>query len=249
VRPRVLFALFASLLLLASPAVADEPPPAEDLPPIEEYEPTFTEAPAYLHAHTLPIGNLDAVQGNFVRWDETAPEGEQSAVYIGNNYGGILDDSTGEGGHNPAHFLTMEGTALGDLDNIAFDLYFSGWAQATIGCPIDLSLQLVIDDVVIVDQTYTGSTGFNNQQVDDDTFRTKFVLTNLWKATEEFELAYGPEVEHKVYLNVQNFYLCNEVIWEYDSAETPAGLVVNMPEPGASYFKFDVLDPPPPLEA
>lgn len=252
-RPRSLSFLFLSLLLLAAPAVAqevEEPPSDGELPPIEEYEPTFTEAAKFLSPHSLRIGNLDAMNGNFVQWVDEEPAGDETSYYVGNNYGGIIDaDVLGEEGHNPAHFLTMEGTAAGDLDNIAFELYFSGWAQQTIGCPIDLSLQIVIDDQVIVDQDLTGSTGFNTEAVDDDTFRTRFVLTNLWEATKLFELEYGPDVEHDIYMNVQNFYLCNEVVWEYDSAASPSGLIVNLPSPGGSYFKFDVLNPPPPLEA
>jgi hypothetical protein len=215
---------------------------AADLPPIDEYVPTFTRADLFLHRNTSAIGNLDAREGRFLKWDATAPTGGQPAYYIGNNYDGILN-----GNHGTEFFLTMEGSALSDLNNLAFDLYFTGWAQQTIGCGLDLSLQLAIDDVVIVDQDYTGSTGFNTSIVDDTTAKTQFVLTHLWDAVKTYELPYGPDVQHEIYLNIQNFYLCNEVIWQYDSADKPAKMTVNMPSPGGNYFKFNVMDPPPPL--
>ncbi|MGH2711018.1 MAG: hypothetical protein ACRDH9_07440 [Actinomycetota bacterium] len=230
--------LAGALLVSLAPASTAQ------VPPIDEYVPTFTRADLFLHRNTSPIGNLDAREGRFLKWDATSPTEAQPALYVGNNYDGLLN-----GNHGTEWFLTMEGTALSDLNNIAFDLYFTGWAQMTIGCQLDLSIQLVIDDVVIVDQDYTGSTGFNNSPVDDTTSRTRFVLTHLWDAVKTYELPYGPDVQHDIYLNVQNFYACNEVVWKYDSAAYPAGMIVNLPTPSGSYFKFNVMDPPPPLAA
>lgn len=236
-RRLTILGLAGALLVSLAPAST-----AADLPPIDEYVPTFTRADLFLHRNTSPIGNLDAREGRFVKWDTTAPTGGQPAYYVGNNYDGIVN-----GDHGTEFFLTMEGTTLSDLNNLAFDLYFTGWAQQTLGCPLDLSLQLAIDDVVIVDQANVGSTGFNNTQVDDTTFKTRFVLTHLWDAVKAYELPYGPDVQHEIYLNVQNFYACNEVVWQYDSADRASGMIVNLPAPSASYFKFNVMEPPPPL--
>lgn len=234
-RTRVRFvALLAGALAVAS---AWAPAGAQ-----EEYVPTFTRADLWLHANSSPIGNLDASQGRFLTWDATKPTDSQQAFYHGNNYEVFIGDL-----HDPVHFLTMKGTATGDLNTIAFDLYFTGWAQSTIGCGLDLSLDLQIDGKSILFQDFTGSTGYNNRKVDDTTRLTKFVLTNLWEASKQAGLAFGPDVQHEVYLNIQNFYACNEVTWQYDSADRPAGLIVNMPTPASGYFEVDVLDPPPPL--
>jgi hypothetical protein len=54
-------------------------------------------------------------------------------------------------------------------------------------------------------------------------------------------------VKHNVYLNIQNFYACNEVTWQYDAADVPSGLIVNLPAPRSGYFEVDVLNPHPPL--
>lgn len=238
-RPFAILAIAGALLIGLTPSSN-----AADLPPIAEYTPTFTRADLFLHRNTSPIGNIDAHEGRFVKWDTTAPTGGQPAVYIGNNYDVFLN-----GNHSTDAFLTMEGVTASDLNNIAFELFFTGWAQSTIGCGLSLSLQLVIDDVEIVNQDYTGSEGFNFSPVDDTTLKTRFVLTHLWDAIKVNELAYGPEVQHEVYLNIQNFYACNELQWQYDSVDRPAGLIVNHPNPGGSYFKFNVMDPPPPLAA
>jgi hypothetical protein len=239
VRPFAILAIAGALLVGLTPSSN-----ADDLPPIDEYIPTFTRADLFLHRNTSPLGNLDARDGNYVKWDATTPTSAQPALYVGNNYDGLIN-----GNHGPEAFLTMEGVANGDLKQIAFDLFFTGWAQSTIGCGVSLSLQLMIDDVEILNQDLTGSEGFNFYPVDDTTVKTRFVLTNLWDAIKVYELPYGPTVQHEIYMNVQNFYLCNEFQWQYDSADRASGLIVNHPNPGGSYFKFNVMDPPPPLPA
>lgn len=237
-RPMTTVAVAVAMLFALAPSTTAQ------TPPIEEYTtPTFTQADLFLHRNASPIGNVDAREGRFLTWDATKPTGPAPAVYIGQNFDWI------NGNHRPEAFLTMKGVTAGDLDKIAFDLYFTGWAQSSIGCGFSLSLLLNIDGEEIVNQDYAGSEGFNFTRVDDTTMRTRFVLTNLWDATKEFGLEYGPEVTHDIYLNIQNFYVCNEVQWQYDSADRPSGLVVNHPSPGAAYFKFNVMDPPPPLTA
>lgn len=239
-RPFAILAVAGALLVGLTPSSN-----AADLPPIDEYVPTFTRADLFLHRNTSPLGNLDANEGRFLRWDTTAPTGSQPALYHGNNYEVFVGDL-----HDPVHFLTMKGTVTGDLDTTAFDLYFTGWAQSTIGCGLSLSLQLIIDGQEIVSQDYTGSEGFNFTPVDDTTVKTRFALTHLWDATKVFELSYGPDVQHEIYLNVQNFYACNELTWQYDSADRASGLIVNLDKPGKKgYFEFNVLEPPPPLPA
>jgi len=83
--------------------------------------------------------------------------------------------------------------------------------------------------------------------VNNTTVLAKFALTNLWTATQQAGIAYGPDAQHDIYLNIQNFYACNEVTWQYDSTDVPSDLIVNLPSPVTSgYAEIDVLDPPPP---
>lgn len=241
-RPLTVLTVAAAMLFAASPSTPAQTPPPEEPPPIDEYVPTFTQADLFLHRNTGPIGNLDARDGKFLKWDTTSPTEAVPALYHGNNYGGIL-----EGDHIPFHFLTMEGTAVGDLDAIAFDLYFTGWAQSTIGCGFALSFQVIIDDQTILEQDFLGSDGIKYETVDDTTVKARFALTNLWEASKQAGLEYGPDVEHDIYLNFQNFYACNEVTWQYDSTDRKSGLIVNLPTPAKKgYSPVDVLDPPPP---
>lgn len=237
----VVAALTAMALLI--PLGGTAPAAAEDVP--EDYVPTFVREDLWLHANDSPIGNVDARDGNFVRWDATEPTGETPAVYHGNN----LNVFTGSN-HDPAHYLTVQGTATGDLDTLAFEVYLHGWAQATIGCGMSLSFEVIIDGEVILSQDYTGSDGVLYYPVDETTGYARFALTNLWNATKLFRLPYGPDVEHDVYVNMQNFYVCNEYTWLYDSAATPSGLIVNLDRPArAGYFEVNVLNPPPPVES
>lgn len=243
-RPMTILAVATAMLFALAPSTTAQTPPDEPLPPIEEYIPTFTRADLFLHRNTGAIGNLDAREGRWLKWDATRPTEATPALYIGNNYKGLTD-----GNHGPENFLTMSGVAAGDLDKIAFELFFNGPGQASIGCPVSLSLQLIVDDVEILSQDYTGSDGFNHTQVDDTTYKTRFVLTHFWEATKLYELEYGPDVTHDIYLNIQNFYACNEFVWHYDSADRPAGLIVNLTSPNSSYFKFNILDAPAPTPA
>lgn len=233
-RMRTMLMGLGTVLVLAVPAAAV---------PVE-YTPTFTRADRWLHANGSPSGNVDAQGGKFVRWDDTKPTAPTGAAYVGNNYGYFADSVD----HNPVHFLTMKGQTVGDLDTLAYTLFFTGPGQAA--CDLSLSFQLVVDDKTILDQDYTGSAGITYERVNDTTYAARFALTNIWKAAERAKLARGADVTHDVYLNVQNFYLCNELVWHYDSAAAPSDVVVNLPAPGSKgYFEVDVVNPPPPIDA
>jgi hypothetical protein len=238
-RPLALIALAGTLI-----GGMTAPSAAQELPPIEEYIPTFTRADLFLHRNTSAVGNIDAREGRFLTWNSTTPTGDQPAAYLSNN----LNPITLGANHDPEVFLTTSGTALSDLNTIAFDLYAKQWAQSTIGCSMALSFQLVVDGVDVLNQDYEGSSGINYTVIDETTMRIRFAFTNLWQAVKELELPYGPNVQHQIYVNLQNFYLCNELVWLYDSATYPSGLIVNLDKPGSKgYTAIDVLDPPPPL--
>jgi hypothetical protein len=207
----------------------------------EVYVPELTPSSYWLHAGSTPLGNVDANQGTFVKWDTTKPTGAAGALYSGNNYTTLAGAT-----HDPAQFLTLEGKVKGDIDNLAFDLFFVGPSQMTLGCPVSLSVELKVDGETVISQDYTGSDGFNDSPADQQTRETRFVLTNIFNTLQSLKVAHGPNVVHDVYANFQNFYACNEFVWRYDSAAYPAGFIANMPNVDESgYFVFDVEDPPP----
>jgi hypothetical protein len=207
------------------------------------YVPELTPSSYWLHANGSQLGNADAQQGNFLKWDATKPTGDSAGYYWGNNYStvvGVAND------HDTTNFLTLQGKVKGDIDNLAYDLFFIGPSQTTIGCPVSLSVELKVDGKTVISQDFTGSDGFNDSPVDDQTRETRFVLTNIFHTLEGLKVAHGPDVVHDVYANFQNFYACNEFVWRYDSAAYPAGFIANMPDVDESgYFVFDVDDPPP----
>lgn len=208
----------------------------------EEYEPTFVEQQAWFHPHTLPVGNLDADEGNYVQWNDEEPTAPVPSVYHGNNYGGIVD-----GDHTPEHFFTAEGTFTGDLDTIAFDLYFIGWAQSTVGCDLSLSFDFRVDGKWVLYQDMLGSHGIHYEE-DGALVVARVALTNIWEAFEAHGIEYGPDVEHDIYVNIQNFYACNEVTWVYGSEDAPSGLTANLDDL-EGYFEIDVRNPPPPIDS
>src|SRR4051794_15995087 len=225
------------IALLAAPAACLAAAPAALG---EVYVPEFTPSSYWLHAGSTPLGNLDAQQGTYVKWDTTKPTGT-GALYSGNNYTTLAGAT-----HDPTQFLTMQGKVKGDIDNLAFDLFFIGPSQTTIGCPVSLSVELKVDDKTVISQEYTGSDGFNDSPADDQTRETRFVLTNIFHTLQTLKVAHGADVVHDVYANFQNFFACNEFVWRYDSAAYPAGFIANMPDVDDSgYFVFDVDDPPP----
>ena len=235
-RIRATLCTVAVLALTAAPAALAQ----------DEYVPTFTPSSYWLHANGSLLGNVDSYQGNYVKWDATKPTGAAPAHYLGANYYTLTDTS----GKDPAAFMTMAGKVKGDIDNLAFDIYFVGPSQATIGCGVSFAVQLKIDGETVLDQEYTGSEGFNDMHFDETTERTQFVLTNIWNATRGFSpaLKTGPDVQHDVQVILQNFYACNEYVFRYDSADYPAGFIANMPNIEESgYFLFDVMEPPPPV--
>jgi hypothetical protein len=228
-------------VVLIAPGLAA--PAAGEVEDADEYVPTFIEQEAWFHANPGPVGNIDAREGRYVGWDNEEPTGPVPAVYHGNNTVSVLQDD-----HRPEHYFTAEGMFVGDLDTIAFDLYFYGWAQSAGICDMGLSFDFRIDGEWVLYQDYQGSWGVHYEEVSDELMVARFALTNIWEATERFGIALGEDVEHDVYVNIQNFYVCNEYTWVFGSEDAPSSLVANLEDPAAAgYFEIDVLNPPPPF--
>lgn len=214
----------------------------------EEEEPEFLRSEAWLHATSVPLGNLAASDGSFPTWDDEKPTDSQpygaGGVYAANNLSFLTSQ------HDPEQHLTMQGELTGELDTMGVTLY----AHLPFGAlcnEFNLAFDLRIDgEQILYQEQSSPSAGLMTQQVDDTLFSVRFAFTRLHEAMTLYGIETGPDVTHDIYLNASNFYLCNEMVWVYDSAEAPAGHVFNVEDRELrTYTKIDVFNPPPPLES
>lgn len=231
--------LVLAVIALAVPAGAQE----AELP-------VFLRSEAWLHATAVPLTNIDASQGTFPSWDGTKPTESHpygaGGVYAANNYSVFMPIDQ----HDPAHNFTMAGQMTGELDTMGVTLY--GHKPAGALCDeFNLAFELEIDGEQILYQDQSEpSAGIMTTQVADNLFSAHFAFTRLHEAMELYGIETGPDVTHEIYVNAANFYLCDETVWVYDSAEAPAGIVFNVADNELRrYTNVDVFNPPPPLEA
>ena len=239
---RRLFLLVLVTVLGAVPALAQEPVP----PVFNRQDVWFTRTPT-------PLTNVDGYSNNVPGWKTTAPT--QSAplgaggVYAAHHYSWGIFSNGRE--HNPAFGFTARGAFTGDIDNLAVTLYGYVPAYAVLGeCGggIALSFDLRIDDQSILYQSQTTPSAYLNTDIIQAGYvSVKFRFTRIYEMMRELELTTGPDVAHTVYFNAMNFYVCNEVVWVYDSVEAPAGAVFNLfGAPATQFTDVDVFEPPPP---
>jgi hypothetical protein len=118
-------------------------------------------------------------------------------------------------------------------------------------CGMGLAWDLKIDGQQILYQSASEpSAELMVEQVNEDLWAVKFYFTRLYEAMQTYGVETGPDVTHTIYMNATNFYVCNEVVWVYDSAEAPGGAIFNLLDPKQLrfYTKVDVFNPPPPIE-
>ena len=234
-------ALVLAVLLVGVPAGAQEPVPTEPVAPV------FLRSEAWFHGTSTPATNVDAGNGEVPTWDSTKPTGPAGSAYAGNQ----LSFATSGVDHQPGDHFTVTGPVTGELDTMAVTLYALLPTQAAMGCGMDLAFELRIDDEEILYQPQLGaSSGMTVEQVDGPLHKVKFVFTRLHEAMTTYGIPTGPEVEHTVFLNAMNFYVCQEAVWLFDGAEVPAGAIFNAaPEELSGYTTVDVFNPPPPTSS
>jgi len=229
--------LILAVLAVAAPAIAEEP-----LPPV------FNRSEVWFHGTSRPVTNLDAEEGSVPTWNGTKPTasvpGGAGSVYAANNVSFLTSGVD----HKPGDHFTVRGPLTGDVDTMAVTLFAHLPTEQVMGCGIDLAFELVVDDYPILYQgQLEASHGMAVKQVSGSLYSVKFVFTRLHQMLQESGIATGPDVEHAISLNVMNFYVCQEAVWVYDSAEAPAGAIFNAaPEELAGYTTVDVFNPPPP---
>ena len=220
------------VLCVAVPAAAEEPAVA------------LTRSEVWFHGTSNAVTNVDAGNGTVPSWDATKPTKPTPSLYAANQ----LSFITSGVDHQPGDHFTVSGPVTGDLDTMAVTLYAVLPGQAALPCGIDLAFDLRIDDQEILYQTQlAGSSGMTVEPVAGNLYKVKFVFTRLSEAMAQYGLATGPDAPHTVHLNAMNFYVCQEAVWVFDSADAPAGAIFNgTPEELAGYTTIDVFNPPPP---
>ena len=237
-------ALVLAVLLVAVPVAAEEPV-AEEPVSEEPVAPEFLRSEAWFHGTSTPATNVDAGNGEIPTWDGTKPTGPAGSAYAGNQMSFITTGAD----HVPGDHFTVSGPVTGELDTMAVTLYALLPTEAAIGCGMSLAFDLRIDDEEILYQSQLeGSAGMTVEQVNGPLHKVKFVFTRLHEAMTTYGVPTGPDVEHTVYLNAMNFYLCHEAVWLFDGADVPSGAIFNAaPEELSGYTTVDVFNPPPPL--
>lgn len=229
------------VLFVAVPATAEEPVTEEPTAPV------FLRSEAWFHGTTTPVTNVDAGNGEVPTWDGTKPDSPAGSAYAANQ----LSLVTSGADHQPGDHFTVSGPVTGELDTMAVTLYALLPGQPALPCGMDLAFDLRIDGEEILYQPQLGaSTGMTVEQVDGPLYKVKFVFTRLHEAMTTYGIPTGPEVEHTVFLNAMNFYVCQEAVWLFDGASVPSGAIFNAaPEELSGYTTIDVFNPPPPSGA
>ena len=211
----------------------------------------YLQQQVWLHAGTTPVGNVDTLAGTPISWDATEPTGSGTAaggVTVGNNYSTFTDFVAPT---RQSNTLTIAGSFTGRLGTIAVDLWWTGPATA-LCTDASLAFDLTIDGVQVLFQDQGAPSANLNTSPDGDHQLTRFIFTNLPRAMDEYGIAEGADVTHEIRVNMANFYACNEMVFLYDTVETPTALTFNLdPKSKAAkpYTKVDVFNPPPPLES
>lgn len=211
----------------------------------------FAETPAWFTASApTRVGNVDHEQGAYMGWDGTEPTdpvGGATVATAASGFQSITDEDRFDNGQ-----FTASGTVTGYLDSIVLDLYY----QSPIAdfCGMTAAVDLDVDGLPVLDMDgISGRIDVATEPAGTGTL-VKLRLTNIF-AQFEYYAGFGLDVigdettEHTVDLSVQQYPLCNEVIWRYGSAEFPAAITFNQdPADGSllDYTTIDVRNPPTP---
>jgi hypothetical protein len=239
--------VLSAILVIALGATAAHA--ARYVPNYEDPELVFSEQAVWFHNAVSPAGNVDAANGDLVRWDTTEPTASApmgaGGAYVANNYSVFTDLIVG--GQRESNTFSSAGTFIGNLDSMAVSL-FGHMPAGGLCTEMSLAFDLRIDGQTILFQDQGEPSANLATYPAGDLYEVKFVFTRLHEAMELNGIETGPDVEHEIYLNAANFYACNEAVWVYDSSEAPAGIVFNRFDKALGpYTEIDVFNPPPPL--
>lgn len=241
-----------ALLLAAALAVASHPTEGPGYHhPDEEVEIFFAESAAWFTASTpTGVGNVDHENGAFMGWSDAEPTSPVGGVTVATATSGFQSITDPEA-HDRGQF-TAEGEVTGYLDSITLDLFYV--SPVADVCGMTLAVDLDIDGVPVLDMDgISGRVEVFTEPAGDGT-AVRLKVTNIHAlldsySSDSFDLVGDEETLHAVKVSAQQYPLCNEVVWRYDTAEFPASITFNRDpsDPSvASYTTFDVTSPPTP---
>lgn len=229
-RRRPVVATVAVLLALAGPMSVQA---SQHVKP-----PVFVRQDVWFHQTPMKVANLEhteAGSGAVPGWNTTKPTASAplgaGGVYVANNLAAI----TAAGGLNEEHeqryHFTAQGTFTGAIDNLAVELYAYMPANLTGVFTFDLGLALdlrIDGEKILYQDALATPLDMQTEKISDGLYKVRVAVTDLHKAMESYALDTSETKVHTVYLNAQNFYVGNEAVWVFDSAEAPAGAVFNL---------------------
>jgi hypothetical protein len=250
---RNLVMVAVAAMMIPGAALAQEPEPTPTpTPTIDPNLPVFTRQDVWFHQGDQRIANLGSVLPSWDNTKPTAPHqvGGAGALYAINNYSIFTAELGTNEQHDPRHTATFRGTHVGDLENMAVTAYLSTPVPL---CATDIALafDFRIDgtQILLQDQSEPSAGILMEPTGVDNLYAARFALTNLYKALEDNGLDIADDKVHEIYLNFSTFYLCQESVMMFDSAEAPSGAIFNLDSQNLkAYTKIDVFAPPPPLE-
>lgn len=188
----------------------------------------------WFHQASTKLGNGVALDQAFPSWSTTKPTASISqgagAAYLTNSvtHQTMLAEDL-------RSIATFDGSYTGVIDNLAIEIF-------GITSPIvsgELNVRLVVDSWTLLDARRVKVTP---QPVGDQRQRFRLVLTNVYEALKEFQHPGGPDTSHRLRLAIVGSAVLNDpIVFEYDSADSPSGMVFNQEavELG-SYTEIDV---------
>lgn len=247
----------SALLLAAALALGFAPVGTADHPtegpgyhhPDPEREIFFAESEAWFTPTTTRVGNVDHENGEWMGWSDTEPTDPVGGATAAMVYGGFREIFETDG-QDKGQF-TAEGTFTGYLDSITLDLHYVDPYQDAL-CPLNLAVDLDVDGLPVLDMDGTGGPVEVFTEPTDNGLVARLKITEIFAQMESFSSGtldfIGDETtEHTIHLSVQQFPLCNEVVWRYGATDAPSAVTFNRDPEGpsvAQHTTYDVTDPP-----
>lgn len=248
-RPRL-----PALLVAASLAAAAAPmtQPGYTTPDGEIH---FVESKAWFAAGESTVANVDQEQGRWVRWVDAAPTDDTGAALMSAGpVSPIRERTHGRDGEFKTQF-TAVGTHTGHLDSLTLDLHFVQ-PLGPVPCDLDtdveveLGVDLEIDGQRIIDMADNdGHSSYVPVTVEETEAGhvARLKIVNLHDVLVAEGLAGDDETVHDLWVSVQQFYLCEEVVWRYGSTAAPSSILFNRhpDDPSVSgHTTIDATRPP-----
>lgn len=243
-RTRRVTTLLAAAALAAG--AAPTPGPGYTTPDGEIH---FVESLAWFAAGESALANVDQEQDQWVRWVDAAPtDVTGSALVSAGPVSPIRERTHGRDGEFKTQF-TAVGTHTGHLDSLTFDLHFVQ-PLGPVPCDldtdveVDLGVDLEIDGKRVIDMADNDDSSYVPITVEEtqtgNVARLKIV--NLHDLMVAEGLAGATDTTHELRVSVQQFYLCEEVVWRYGSTETPSSILFNRDPADPSVADHTTID-------